>query len=181
MTGAGESRSAVRRSGRPARTARCWATSGRASAAPDDRRHCRRGPGVHAQGRPSGAREPVGPAQGGTRRCARARADLAAPGLTEVYRSKVAALHEALADEATRDAAFELTRSLIDKVVVTPADGDVHIDLQGESRRHPDLMSRGRRGGRPDAQTLAQIALVAGAYNHLYRTFMAWTRPYRWA
>jgi hypothetical protein len=75
-------------------------------------------------------------------------------------------LHEALADEATRDAAFELTRSLIDKVVVTPADGDVHIDLQGESRRHPDLMSRGRRGGRPDAQTLAQIALVAGAHNH---------------
>jgi hypothetical protein len=41
----------------------------------------------------------------------------------------VAALHEALVDEASRDEAFELIRSLIEKVVVTPTDGEVHVDL----------------------------------------------------
>jgi hypothetical protein len=43
----------------------------------------------------------------------RARADAAAPNLAGVYRQKAAALHEALADEANPDEAFELVRSLI--------------------------------------------------------------------
>jgi hypothetical protein len=38
------------------------------------------------------------------------------PNLAEIYRSKVAALREALADEPSRDEAFELIRSLVDKV-----------------------------------------------------------------
>jgi hypothetical protein len=83
--------------------------------------------------------------------------------LAEVYRSKVAALHEALADEASRDEAFELIRSLIDKVVVTPAEGEMHIDLHGELAGMLSLCREGRRGGRPDAETLAQIKVVAGA------------------
>jgi site-specific DNA recombinase len=88
------------------------------------------------------------------------------PNLAEIYRSKVAALHEALADEASRDEAFELIRSLIDKVVVTPAEGDMHIDLHGELAGILGLCREGRRGGQADAATVAQIKVVAGAHNH---------------
>jgi site-specific DNA recombinase len=88
------------------------------------------------------------------------------PNLAEIYRSKVAALHEALADEASRDEAFELIRSLIDKVVVTPTEGDLHIDLHGELAGILSLCREGRRGGRPDGEMVAQIKVVAGAYNH---------------
>ena len=101
------------------------------------------------------------------------------PNLAEVYRQKVAALHKAPADEASRDEAFELIRSLIDKVVVTPMEGDMHIDLHGELAGILALCREGRRGGWPDAEMVAQITLVAGAYNHLYRTFVTWTQPYR--
>jgi site-specific DNA recombinase len=80
------------------------------------------------------------------------------PNLAEIYRAKVAALHEALADEASRDEAFELIRSLIDKVVVTPAEGDLHGELAGIL----GLCREGRRG-RFDAETAAQIKVVAGA------------------
>jgi site-specific DNA recombinase len=85
------------------------------------------------------------------------------PNLAEIYRSKVAALHEALADEASRDEAFELIRSLIDKVVVTPTEGDLHIDLHGELAGILGLCREGRRGGGFDAETVAQIKVVAGA------------------
>jgi site-specific DNA recombinase len=84
------------------------------------------------------------------------------PGLAEVYHSKVAALHEALADEASRDEAFELIRSLIDKVVVTPAEGDLHIDLHGELAGILGLCREGRRGGGFDEEMVAQIKVVAG-------------------
>jgi site-specific DNA recombinase len=49
-----------------------------------------------------------------------------------VYRQKVAALHEALAVEGSRDQAFELIRSLVDKVVLTPVNGKLRIDLHGD-------------------------------------------------
>jgi site-specific DNA recombinase len=84
------------------------------------------------------------------------------PGLAEIYRTKVAALHEALADEGTRDEAFELIRSLIEKVVITPTEGEMHIDLHGELAGILGLCREGRRGGRLDAETLAQIKVVAG-------------------
>jgi site-specific DNA recombinase len=82
--------------------------------------------------------------------------------LAEVNRSKAAALHEALADEASRDEAFELIRSLIEKVVVTPAAGDVHIDLHGALAGNLGLCREGQRG-RFDTETVAQIKVVAGA------------------
>jgi site-specific DNA recombinase len=40
--------------------------------------------------------------------------------------------HEALAVEGSRDQAFELIRSLVDKVVLTPVNGKLRIDLHGE-------------------------------------------------
>jgi site-specific DNA recombinase len=87
------------------------------------------------------------------------------PSLAETYRRKVAALHQALAVDATRDEAFELIRSLIEKVVVTPVAGDVRVDLHGQLAGILGLCREGRRGaGAPRrVQDLeAQVKVVAG-------------------
>jgi hypothetical protein len=92
-----------------------------------------------------------------------AKQPLLHPNLAEVYRAKVAALQDALADPTVQDEAFELIRSLIEKVVVTPAEGDMHIDLHGELAGILGLCREGRRSGGFDAETVAQIKVVAGA------------------
>ncbi|WP_188517771.1 recombinase family protein [Alsobacter metallidurans] len=55
------------------------------------------------------------------------------PNLAEVYRLKVASLHEALHREETRAEAFDILRSLIENVVIHPREGGgVEIELIGE-------------------------------------------------
>ena len=54
------------------------------------------------------------------------------PNLAEVYRSKVAALHDALTDEVMRDEAFELIRSLLEKIVLVPDGEELRIEIHGE-------------------------------------------------
>jgi hypothetical protein len=46
-------------------------------------------------------------------------------------------LHEALADPATRDEALEITRGLIERVLVKPGEprGSFEVELEGRSRR----------------------------------------------
>jgi site-specific DNA recombinase len=51
-----------------------------------------------------------------------ATAPLIHPNLAELYRRRVAQLHEALRDNATRDEAFELIRSLIEEIRLVPED-----------------------------------------------------------
>ena len=80
-----------------------------------------------------------------------------------IYWRRVAALHEVLEDEALQEEAFELIRSLIEKVVVTPADGELRIDLQGELAGVLGLCQAGRGGARPDARLVSHIKVVAGA------------------
>jgi site-specific DNA recombinase len=41
-------------------------------------------------------------------------------------------LHEALADEATHDEAMELIRSLIEAVVLVPAEGSLKVEVRGD-------------------------------------------------
>jgi hypothetical protein len=60
------------------------------------------------------------------------RQPLLHPNLAEVYRQKVAALQAALATEASREEAFELIRSLIDKVVLVPEGEELRIEVHGE-------------------------------------------------
>jgi site-specific DNA recombinase len=77
----------------------------------------------------------------------------------------VAALHQALAVEATRDDAFELIRSLIEKVVVTPLAGDVRVDLHGQLAGILSLCREGWRGAdaaRGLEELEAQVKVVAG-------------------
>ena len=75
------------------------------------------------------------------REAAALRADLAAapapaprlhPSLAEDYRRRVASLHEALADAATRTEAVEQLRSLISAVRVRPGEAGWEIELEGD-------------------------------------------------
>ena len=75
---------------------------------------------------------PTGPASAPGQDCTRRTLRLLHPNLAEVYRQKVAALHEAPGRQASRDQWFELTRSLMEKVVLTPVNGELEIDLHGE-------------------------------------------------
>jgi site-specific DNA recombinase len=57
------------------------------------------------------------------------------PNLSRPYREKVAALHELLADETTRTEAVEIIRSLIDRIILWPAEsGALEVELVGISR-----------------------------------------------
>ena len=53
------------------------------------------------------------------------------PNLADIYREKVAALHEALADPATKDEAFGIIRTLIDEVRLLPEDGQLRVEIRG--------------------------------------------------
>lgn len=44
----------------------------------------------------------------------------------------MAGLPEVLADEALRDEAFELIRSLLDKIVLVPGGEELRIEIDGE-------------------------------------------------
>jgi hypothetical protein len=82
------------------------------------------------------------------------------PNAAEIYRRKVAELHEALAAPETRAAAAEALRGLIEEVRITP-DGDGNaVELVGE------LAALLRLSGNKNAATLAGAAdsglLVAG-------------------
>jgi len=56
------------------------------------------------------------------------------PRLAEIYQEKVATLHAALADSDEREGAFEILRSLMEKINVRPSETDrsFEIELVGE-------------------------------------------------
>src|SRR5262249_52750750 len=68
-----------------------------------------------------------------------APAPLLHPNLAEIYRDRVARLHEAFTDEATRTEATELLRGLIDRVVLHPGKGGPEIELVGDIARMVEL------------------------------------------
>ncbi len=53
------------------------------------------------------------------------------PNLANIYREKVAALHEALAGPATKDEAFTIIRTLIDEVRLVPENGELRVEIRG--------------------------------------------------
>jgi len=92
------------------------------------------------------------------------------PNLAELYRRKVKALAHAVNDPDTRTEAFEVIRSLIDSVVLTPVDGQLQIDLRGEL---VGILSLCDTKGKPASQVgkrAAQIKMVAGARYQPFRT-----------
>ena len=94
---------------------------------------------------------------------AKAPQPLVHPNLAEVYRRKVAELHEAIQSEDIREEAWEVIRSLVDEILLTPEDGELRIDLKGELA---GILSLAAGKKKPDAQLrigLEQIKMVAGA------------------
>jgi hypothetical protein len=121
------------------------------------------------------------------------------PNLAELYRQKVAALHERWRTRRRATKPSSLIRSLIERVVLMPVDGDLRIDLYGELAgifgpcEHSKLPGRDRAlvekmvaGARNHLCALfvapgpgdlgAPHGTAAGACDHLCRTFMAWSR-----
>ena len=84
------------------------------------------------------------------------------PGLAELYRSKVEALQDCLEAEETRDEAMELIRSLVDAIVLTPENGELRIDLNGELAGILALAAESKRPAGAIADGQEQIKMVAG-------------------
>ncbi len=87
------------------------------------------------------------------------------PNLAELYRRKVADPAVAVDALASRDEAFELVRSLIDRVVLTPDNDELKIDLQGDLAGILAHCEEGNGNKKPAASVEAraeQIKMVAG-------------------
>ena len=54
------------------------------------------------------------------------------PNLAEVYRGKVACLHEAMQDPSDRDEALDILRALVERIEIGPANEGLRIELFGE-------------------------------------------------
>ena len=85
------------------------------------------------------------------------------PNMSEIYRRKVAELHQLLEDADSRDEATAAIRSLIDHVVVTPDGEELRVDLHGELATILQLASGKQKPAADIRDGLAQIKLVAGA------------------
>jgi site-specific DNA recombinase len=100
------------------------------------------------------------------------------PNMADLYREKVTQLARGLEHEESRTAAAEALRGLIDAIVLTPQQGELKIELQGNlaamlkaaqaQSTDSSLAPLGRWGDSGDARSpgdddLVQIMLVAGA------------------
>ena len=90
------------------------------------------------------------------------------PNLAHIYREKVAALHEALADPATKDEAFSIIRTLIDEVRLVPENGELRVEIRGALAGILSLSATNAKTARVGTDgsvsvLLSQIKMVAGA------------------
>jgi hypothetical protein len=90
------------------------------------------------------------------------------PGLAEIYRQKVAALHEALAAEGAPEVQ-EAIRALVEAIVLVPDGGKLAIEVRGDLAAILALgaNANARPGGRASEDLVVQVKLVAGARNML--------------
>jgi site-specific DNA recombinase len=93
------------------------------------------------------------------------------PNLAELYRERVAELHTALADAASRTEALELIRSLIDCVALHPIERGFRIELVGEIANMIKISAGAENLGSDVAR--ASVKVVAGAGSGLCDIFNA--------
>ena len=84
------------------------------------------------------------------------------PNLAVLYREKIAGLRDALYQPDARDEAFELVRSLIERVVLTPVEGDLRIDLHGEIAGILSICDDRKKPASSSKRRAEQIKMVAG-------------------
>lgn len=90
------------------------------------------------------------------------------PSMALQYHKRVQQLYEALQDEEEekRIEAADILRSLVDKIVLTPVDGKVEIDVQGDLAGLLTISAQ-RKNPAADAAG-SQVKMVAGAGNQRY-------------
>jgi DNA invertase Pin-like site-specific DNA recombinase len=98
------------------------------------------------------------------------------PNMSEIYRRKVADLHRLLDNPDTRDEAMAAIRALIDRIVLSSENNELRVDLYGELATILQFASGKEKPAAEVRDGLAQLKLVAGARNHLYRTVLIWRR-----
>jgi site-specific DNA recombinase len=96
------------------------------------------------------------------------------PNLAEIYRRKVEALHEALADPHSGAEALEILRSLIERVVLHPSDSGFEIELVGDIAHIVALGSTtNTKTAAIPTDAACSVKVVAGARSHLKLLFEA--------
>ncbi len=84
------------------------------------------------------------------------------PNMSEIYRRKVADLHRLLDNPDTRDEAMAAIRALIDRIVLTPEEEELRVDLYGELATILQFASGKEKPAAEVRDGLAQLKLVAG-------------------
>ena len=90
------------------------------------------------------------------------------PSMALQYRKRVQQLYDALQDEdeGKRIEAADTLRSLVDQIVLTPVEGKVEIDVQGDLA---GILTISTQSKNPAAgATGSQVKMVAGAHNQRY-------------
>jgi hypothetical protein len=97
------------------------------------------------------------------------------PKMAAEYRRKVRGLIAALNKENGRAEAGELIRALLDRIVLTPVDGKLAVDLEGDLAGVMALATGldSKKPLRNRGLELSQIKVVAGAHSHLKLLFQA--------
>src|SRR3954469_22929117 len=104
------------------------------------------------------------------------------PHLADLYRRKVATLHDLLGSDATRTEAVEIIRSLVDQVMFRPtASHGLEIDLIGDLARMVHLAQQSAENsenspiaGAVHEEFACSVKVVAGTRNPLHRTRTEW-------
>jgi site-specific DNA recombinase len=84
------------------------------------------------------------------------------PEMADLYRQKVTTLAQALERSDTRTEATEALRGLIDAIILTPADGELRIELQGNLAAMLSAATNAKRS-RETGDLSLQVEMVAGA------------------
>jgi site-specific DNA recombinase len=87
-----------------------------------------------------------------------------APNMAEIYRQRVGELQHVLADGSEQAQALEAIRGLIDKIVLTPVEGVLRIDLHGEAAAILQFSAASKKG-RFQLGDAKHLVMVAGARN----------------
>jgi site-specific DNA recombinase len=84
------------------------------------------------------------------------------PNMAEVYRQRIAALHNAMKDETRKVEAFEVLRSLVSGVILEPVNGELAIHLKGDLAAMLTFAANKKKPSRERDGIVAQLSLVAG-------------------
>jgi len=100
------------------------------------------------------------------------------PNLSVLYKAKLEQLGAALNDPGIAPEAGEVMRDLIERIVLTPIDGTLKVELYGDLARlmaFAEGTERKTNDPGPGGSG-SLLSVVAGTRNHLYRTSIAWQR-----